>query len=324
MRWIRWGKNTRGVTGAGANEGERTARLSPGVVSLLADLALLFCALLWGMSFSAVKSLLSIYASCWLLFLRFSSGSVLLFLFFHRRILRTTHRDMIGGGVIGLALFAAITLQTVGLNFMDAGRQAFLVATYVLLVPLLLWAIRRTFPGWVTLGAACVCLLGMRLLTLDASGPVGLGEALSLLCAVVFAGQIIAISHYAAGTTGDPRQGGDPIALTFVEFAVVAVLSLLAALAIEEPLILRSEGLPELAFTIVFCTFLCYLVQICAQKYARPSHAAIIMSLESVFGLLGGVVFLGEEVTLRMALGCVLIFASVLLVELEPFLKGRR
>ena len=286
--------------------------LSPRTVSLIADLALLLCSLLWGLSFAAMKILVALYPACWLLFLRFSAGSALIFLFFHERVRRTLRRDLVGGLVIGVALFSAITTQTVALPHIEAGRQAFLSATYVLIVPLILWAVRRVFPGWVTLGAACVCLVGMGLLT-DLSGPTSIGDALTLLCALLFAFQILAISRY--------TQGGDPITLSFVEFVTLALLSLISALLFEGPLSIQTAGLPELAFTIVFCTFGCYVIQICAQKYSRPSHAAILMSLESVFGLLRGIVFLGEVLSLRMVAGCVLIFSAVLLAELGPLLR---
>ena len=75
----------------------------------------------------------------------------------------------------------------------------------------------------------------------------------------------------------------------------------------------------ELLFTIVFATFGCYMLQICAQKYAKPSHASIIMSLESVFGLFSSIIFLGEEITFRAGVGCALIFIAVLMSEAKNF-----
>lgn len=294
-----------------ANEDARPC-LSPRTIVLIADMALLLCALLWGASFATMKILVAVYPTCWLLFLRFASGSALIALFFHRRIAKEWRRALKGGVVIGALLFAAIGTQTFALTLMDAGRQAFVTATYVLMVPLLLWASTRKFPGWTVLVAACVCLAGMALLT-DLSGPIAVGDALTLLCAVFFALQIIAIGHYAKGT--------DPVVLSFVEFVTMAVLSSVVGTALEGPLVLSSEGWGELVFTIVFCTFGCYVVQTCAQRYAPPSHAAILMSLESVFGLLSGIVFLGEVLTLRMGIGCAMIFASVLIAELAPFLR---
>ena len=294
---------------------------SPRAVSLTADFALLLCSLFWGLSFASMKILVGLYPACWLLFLRFSISSALILLFFHGRVRRNIRRDMKGGVIIGVTLFAAITSQTVALNFIEAGRQAFLTSTYVLIVPLILWAARHVWPGWVTLGAACMCVVGTALLTdLSPSGDVhamfmNLGDALTLLCALLYAFQILAISRYS--------RGGDPVTLAFVEFMTVSVLSIAAASLFEGPLKLKDEAVPELAFTVLLCTFGCYMVQICGQKYTLPSHAAIIMSLESVFGLLSGIFFLGETLSLRMTVGCVLIFAAVLLAELEPIFANR-
>nr|MCR4817992.1 DMT family transporter [Fretibacterium sp.] len=283
----------------------------------------LLCALFWGLGFVTMKRLVSIYTPCWLLFLRFGPGAAMLLLLFPRRIRGTWKQNLRAGVVIGGILFAAMGTQTVALNFIGAGRQAFITATYVLLVPLLLWAFRRIFPGWVTLGAAGLCLLGMGLLT-DLSGALNIGDALTLLCAVLFAAQILAISHYTQGAEGYGQAGCDPIAISFIEFLTLTLLCLISGFLFEGPLRLSSEGLPDLAFTIVFCTFGSYAIQICAQRYSPPTHAAIIMSLEAVFGLLSGILLLGETLTLRAAAGCLLIFASVLIAELEPFFKKIR
>lgn len=284
---------------------------------MLADFALLYCALFWGLSFPTMKILVGVYPACWLLFMRFLAGAVLIYIFFHRRINRYIRKNFVGGAVIGTLLFIAIATQTIGLNYIGGGRSAFISAVYVLLVPLLIWAFRKVFPGWVTLGAAVLCLAGMYLLADDLSGAVNAGDVLTFICALVFAVQIIAINHYTSGS--------DPIALSFIEFMTLAVLSLTCSLLFEtRPELIDRASLPELLFTITFCTFGCYVIQICAQKYAKPSHAAIIMSLESVFGLFSSIIFLGESITLRASAGCALIFMSVMIAELEPFLHLRR
>lgn len=280
---------------------------------MFADFALLYCALFWGLSFPTMKILVGVYPTCWLLFVRFLSGAALIYIFFHKRINSSIRKNFFGGAVIGTLLFIAIGAQTVGLNYIGGGRSAFISAVYVLLVPLIIWAFRKVFPGWVTLGAACLCIAGMYLLTDDLSGAVNAGDILTFICAVVFAVQIIAINHY--------TYDCDPIVLSFVEFMTLAVLSFVFSMLFEtRASLIDRASLPELLFTITFCTFGCYVVQICAQKYAKPSHAAIIMSLESVFGLFSSIIFLGESITLRAATGCALIFMSVMIAELEPFI----
>lgn len=292
-------------------------RLTPRTRMWIADAALLLCAFLWGLGFVAMKSGLSAYPTWWLLLLRFGGGTLLMLPVFAKRLRRASRKDVLGGTLIGLFLFVGMGLQTIGLNYTTAGKQAFLTAGYVILVPLILWAIRRLFPGYVTLTASIVCFIGMAFLTSDIAEPLNFGDILTLISTVLFAGQIIAIGHYAAE--------GDPIVLTFVQFLATAVLSGLMGIFSGEPFVWQgTKGLLEVGFATFFGTFACFLIQNCAQKFTLPSHAALLLGLEAVFGLLGGIVILGETFTLRMAVGCLLIFSSVLLVELAPLLRAPR
>lgn len=265
-----------------------------------------------------MKILVEIYPANWLLFLRFSAAAFMIFVFFWRRIMKSWRELLLGGFIVGFMLFAAIAVQTIGLRYISAGRSAFISAVYVLIVPLLIWALRKKFPGWLTLGAACLCVFGMYLLTDDSSGnfSVGFGDFMTFLCAVFFAIQILAITKFTSGK--------DPITLSFISFVTLTVCALTCSLMFEKPETRLDFGsIYELLFMIIFCSFGCYMVQICSQKYAKPSHAVIIMSLESVFGLLSGIIFLGESLSLRAGIGCVLIFAAVLISEMQSLLKHK-
>ena len=285
---------------------------------MLADLGLFYCAFFWGLSFVTMKILVEVYPTCWILFLRFTAGAALIYLFFHRRINKNIIHDFKGGVILGFLLFLALMTQTVGLNYIGGGRSAFISATYVLMVPLMLWAMAKIFPGWITLGAAVLCVAGMYLLTGDElSGTFNIGDFLSILCAFIFAFQVILISKYA--------RGCDPITLSFAEFVSLAFFAFVTSLIFEtRKELIDVASLPELLFTIVLCTFGCYMIQICSQKFVKPARATIIMSLESVFGLISSVILLGEPVSFRSVLGCVLIFIAVLTAELEPLLKIKK
>ena len=285
---------------------------------MLADLGLFYCAFFWGLSFVSMKILLAYYPACWILFLRFTAGSALLYLFFHKRINKNFSAAFKPGIMLGFLLFAALALQTVGLKYIGGGRSAFISAIYVLIVPLLIWAFKKIFPGFITLGAACLCVFGMYLLTGDEmSGTFNFGDFLTLACALTFAVQVILIGKY--------TKGCDPITLSLTEFISLAFFALIYSLLFEtRGDLINVESLSELLFTIVMCTFGCYAIQICAQKFVNPARATIIMSLESVFGLISGVILLGESVTFRSGLGCVFIFIAVLIAELEPFLFSKK
>jgi drug/metabolite transporter (DMT)-like permease len=274
------------------------------------------CAFFWGLGFVAMKDSLSVYPTFWLLFFRFCGGTLLMGCCFFRRIAQSTRNDLVGGTVIGVFLLLGMGVQTLGLNYTTAGKQAFLTAGYVIMTPLLMWGLRKKFPGWVSIVGSLVCFTGMGFLTSDIIEPLNIGDVLTIVSAVFFAAQIIAIGHYASK--------GDPIVLTFVQLFIAAVLSFGAALLFNGPLAPRgTEGLWGIVFVVFFCTFICFLIQNIAQKHTSPAHASILLGLESVFGLLSGIVLLGEAFTFRMGVGCTLIFASVLLVELAPaFLPG--
>ena len=230
--------------------------------------------------------------------------------FFWKRIAAADSHDLTGGALIGLFLFTGMALQTMGLNYTSAGKQAFLTASYVIMVPFLLWALRRVFPGWVAIVGALICFSGMGLLTSDVSGPLNAGDVLTTIASLFFAAQIISIGHYA--------KNGDPLVLTFVQFLVSSVLSFCSGLIFNGPFVPQgTNGLMEVAFSTVFCTFICFLIQNVGQKYTPATHASILLGLESVFGVLGGIVILNEAFTLRMTAGCCLIFSAVILVELK-------
>ncbi len=285
---------------------------------MLADLGLLYCAFFWGTSFVSMKILVGIYPTCWILFLRFTAGAAMIYLFFHKRINKNFSHDLKPGFILGILLFAALVTQTIGLNYIGGGRSAFISAIYVLLVPLIIWALNKIFPGFVTLGAAFLCVLGMYLLTGDEiSGTFNFGDFLTIICAFIFAAQVILIGKY--------TKGCDPVTLSFVEFISLALLSLASSILFEtRQELINIESLPELLFTIVLCTFGCYMIQICAQKFVKPARATIIMSLESVFGLLSSVIILGEKISLKSGIGCLLIFIAVLIAELEPYIKKKK
>lgn len=288
--------------------------------ALLADASLMMCAVFWGGSFAVMKSLLSVYPSFWILTMRFGAASLLVLLFSFRSVISGSRRDMLVGAAIGASLFSGIGPQAIGLSLTTAANQAFLSATYVMFVPLMMWSIRGIFPGRLTLAASFVCLIGMALLT-DVGAPFEemnlsrlLGDSLGIVSALFCAVQILIIGRFAPGC--------NLMAMTFAQFAAVAVLAGLTSLALGETrAFYLDRGLPELAFVSVFCSYLCFMTQNTAQRHTSESHAAIILMLESVFGLLGGMILLGESLSLRGAVGCVMILGSVASVEMSKIMK---
>lgn len=178
----------------------------------------------------------------------------------------------------------------------------------------MLWAVASKRPTLANVGAAGMCITGIGLVSLTAgSFAFEFGDAMTLLCAVFFAAQIIAIAHYS--------KHFDVLALTVYQFLFGGLMGL-AVGALTEPAPNLAALTPEFAFNlfylVVFASGLCYLFQNVGLAHVSPAQGSLLLSLESVFGVLASVLFYGEVVTGRMAAGFVLIFAAILLSELAP------
>ncbi|MDO4799853.1 MAG: DMT family transporter [Bacillota bacterium] len=291
-------------------KGIRFGDLSPQRKKRLSDLSLIFVALLWGGGFVAVKDALDTVSPMWLMALRMMIAALCFYLFLHRSIGRISKSEWLKGGGVGLMLFLAFAAQTVGLQFTTASKQGFLTATYVLFVPLLCWAIDRKAPPRKVFVSGLLMMGGLALVSLGKDAAFTQGDALTLLCAVLFAMHIIAIERASRSMTS--------IRIAFIQFVVAAGLFLVAALIAEPfPSTLTTRSWGALFYLGILSTFVCFTLQTIAQKYTSSSNVSIFLSLEAVFAAILGVWILGEQLTLRMIFGFVLIFAAVLLTELD-------
>lgn len=222
-----------------------------------------------------------------------------------------------GGLFCGLFLFAATSLQQVGLVYTSAGKAGFLTALYVVLVPVAGWILFRKKTSriiWLGVGLAVAALY---LLCVPESGfNVEQGDALTLGCAVCFTGQILCVDAYA------PRVNG--FALARDEFLITGILSMIVAVCTEK---IEWSGILEATFPILY-TGICsgaigYTLQIIGQRDVNPTIASLLMCLESVFAVLTGALLLGERMTGREAAGCLLMFTAVILAQLSTAIRGK-
>lgn len=212
------------------------------------------------------------------------------------------------GIICGLALFAASSLQQIGLVYTDAGKAGFLTAMYIVFVPFLgLFVGQR--PGRNALLSLIPAIVGLYLLSCTSVSGINKGDVLLLLCAVAFSVQILLIDRHCAGLDG--------LKLNCIQALVVAVLSVLCALLTEtvDASLIASCWLP-LGYAGVLSMGVAYTLQIVGQKRVTPSAAALLMSLESVFAALFGWLLLHETMTKAELLGCVLVFAAVVISQL--------
>lgn len=214
------------------------------------------------------------------------------------------------GAPCGLALFLASALQQVGLLYTDPGKAGFITAMYIVLVPILGIFLGKRCPKGIWISVA-LAVAGLYLLSCVGVTRINLGDLLILGAAGAFAVQITLIDRLA--------QDLDGLRLNGVQFAVVGLLSLIPMLLTEEPTwgaVLDCAG--PLLYTGLLSSAAAYSLQILGQQLLPPAPASLIMSLESVFAVLAGWLILGQTLTGAELLGCVLVFAAVILSQLLP------
>ncbi len=219
-------------------------------------------------------------------------------------------KDLLFGGLAcGTALTIAVNLQQSGVGDSGAGKAGFITALYVVLVPILGLILKKHVPSQVWLSAA-IAVVGLYLLCIKEGFTIVQSDFYLLCCAVMFAIQIMCVDHFVKTVDG--------VKLSCAQFAVVSIFSGICMLIFEEPPswgIIKISAVP-LIYTGIFSSGIAYTLQIIAQKDANPTVLSLILSLESVFATISGAVLLHEKMMGREYIGCVLMFAAVILSQL--------
>ena len=282
-------------------------------------LAILATALIWGTSFVILKNTLDSIGTMWILAIRFTVSAVLLGLAAGKKLRRMSRDVFRGSLMMGCCLAAAYIVQTYGLLYTTPGKNAFLTATYCVLVPFMAWGIYKRRPDASNIVAAFLCISGIGLVSLSGStSGMNIGDALTLLCGIFYGLQIIMMEQYAGKC--------DALSITSVQFAAASLICWVGALLFEQPPVnvpLSAWG--SVAYMSVMCTAVCFFLQAWGMKYTPSSTTAVIMTLESVFGTVISIIFYHEPMTVKLVLGFALIFVSVLISETKPqFMKRRQ
>ncbi len=252
-----------------------------------------------------------------LLALRFSIACILLCVIFIKNFKKINLTYILHGGIIGLLLFLAYSTQTIGITDTTPGKNAFLTAIYCVMVPFIFWFFTKKKPDRYNLIAAFLCITGIGFISLNSDFSIGFGDTLTLVGGLFFALHLVAISIFGSDK--------DPILITILQFFFAAVFSWITTLVFESasPQI-STNALPSVIYLAVFCTAGALLLQNIGQKYTNPSPAAIILTLESVFGAIFSVSLGYESLTPKLFFGFVLIFLSVIISETKlSFLKKK-
>ena len=223
--------------------------------------------------------------------------------------------QIIAGIICGIIMTIAGNLQQVGLQYTTAGKAGFITAIYILIVPILGIFMKKKVSAklW---GCVALALIGLYLLSVtEGFSAINIGDVYVLLCAVAFAFHILAVDHFVDQVDG--------VRLSSMQFLVCGILSGIFMLIYETPSIenILAAGVPILYAGVMSCG-LAYTLQIVGQKYTNPTMASMIMSLESVFAVLGGMVMLLEIPTTREFMGCALMFIAILIPQLPEKKKS--
>lgn len=292
--------------------------------TLRADALMLITALIWGSTFVAQSLGMEHIGPFLYTGLRFALGClVILPLVLLVRSGRTPAAQrrfskpmLLGSLLLGAVLTVGINLQQIGLMFTTVTNSGFITGMYVILVPLfgLIIGMRTTIGTW---SGAVLAVAGMLLLSVTPDYRIVSGDLLQLASAACWAGHVLLVGVLASRY--------DPIRVSFVQFAVCAIISLLLALVFEEinlQAILLAA--PAIAFGGILAVGVGFTLQVVAQKDAIASHAAIILSLEAVFAAIAGWLVLDESLSLRGFLGCSLMLCGMLVAQLLPIYQQRR
>lgn len=290
---------------------------------LYGTIAMLIATVIWGTGFSAQSRGAQLVDPMFFIMLRSIVGSAALAviilvmdLFRFKRITlwgsAGTERErkllLAGGFWCGLVITTASFLQQCGVKYISAGKTGFLTALYIIIVPLLgICFKRKTSPVlWL---AVILAMCGTWLLC-GGIGSLGIGEWLVIGCAVIYSLHILVIDYYA------PKC--DCVRLSCLQFLTAAILSGIVSLLLRESSAGTAESLPYWLFCGLGSSAIAFTLQMVAQKYLHPVTATLLMSLESVFAVIGGWLFLKEQLSVKELIGCGIIFLAIILAQI-PF-----
>ena len=285
----------------------------------MADGLCLLTAAIWGTGFIASQMAIDAQMSAALImFLRFTIASVVMLMVCLPRIKKLNGRVIRAGLLPGVFLFSAFFTQILGQERTTVSHCAFLTATNVVMVPFLVWIGSRKRPPVRTFLITVLTLAGVSVLSIAPGSfdlSFNLGDALSLLCALLFALHLTSVS--------DAAKKEDVMLVNLVQMATAAIISAVVFLVTDPGAISRMQpdkGVPAVLFLGLFSTCLCYFLQTLAQKYTSPSQAGVLLSTEGLFGSLFSVLLGMEAMTVNMVIGGLMILTSVILLE---YFSGR-
>ncbi len=277
-------------------------------INFLAKGALFAATIIWGSSFVVFKNILSDTPPSLALAVRFFLAFVLLSLIFFKSYKQLKPDILYKGAITGVILGLGYIIQTLGLDLTTPGKNAFITASYCVMVPFLFWIASGTKPDKFNIMAAFVCFVGIGLVSLKKDFSFGKGETLTLASGVLFAAYIVAVARFG--------KGKDVALFTIIQFFAAGIVCAINSAIFEKlPQTISTTSIISVLYLGIFATATALLLQNFGQKHTNPSSASIILSFEAVFGVAFSIMFYGERMAPQNTIGFILIFIAVIISE---------
>lgn len=271
--------------------------------------ALFLTAIFWGTTFSIGKLATEAFSPSFIIALRFSVAAIALVIASYTLRNQVNKEYLTDGIWMGITLFLSYLLQVAGLSLdTSPGKSAFLCTTYCVLVPFLHWFVAKERPKWLHILCVFICLAGIGILSLQGGGGMSMGDILTVLSGVPCAFNIV-VSSIAC-------RDKNPLLLTTIELSVVMVLAWICVFVTNTfPTEFPLNTVGGIVYLGLIATALCLYLQSYGLKYAEPSIGGMILSLESVFGVIFSIIIYHEKITIRMIIGFITVFIAVILSQ---------
>ncbi|MGI6594307.1 MAG: DMT family transporter [Christensenellales bacterium] len=283
--------------------------------SLVAKLMLFAATLLWGSSFFIVKRTVVEIPVFTMLLFRFSISFVLMMIIFAPKLKKTNFGVVVKGIISGTPLAIAYVFQTVAIKYTTASNNAFLTATYCVMIPFMTWVVYKKRPAIYNFIAAVICIVGIGLATLQNGLTFNyMGDGLTLVAAFFFAVNIILIESFTKDSNTDIMM------FTTFQFIPMIIASLIGFLIKEQgQAVFTKEGVFGLMYLTLFASLLALVLMSIGIKYTSAFSAGLIMSLEAVFGVVFAVIFSKEHLHWLTYVSFIVIFIGMMVSEASPY-----
>lgn len=275
----------------------------------MGEIGLFIVAIIWGSGFVGTQIAIdSEFTPNQIMTLRFLISAILISVICYKNIKNTDKSTIKSGVILGIFLFIGFAFQTYGILYTTPSKNAFITAVNVVIVPFIGFIIYKRKLDKIGIISSIISLMGIGVLSLESDFSISIGDLLTLICAFGFALHIF--------FTGEFAKNKDPIALTAIQSFTAFILSLILLLITKETNIpISAKGLGAILYLAIFSTTICFLLQTICQRKTTQTKTAIILSTEAVFGTIFSIIILDEVITIKMIIGCVLIFVGIIMAE---------